>query len=80
MAIREISPREGSVEIHHEDIIQAIREEGDQLAVVMIGGVNYYTGQVFDMQAITREAHAVGAIAGFDLAHAIGNIELHLHD
>jgi kynureninase len=80
MAIREIAPREGSVEIHHEDIIEAIREEGDQLAVVMIGGVNYYTGQVFDMQAITREAHAVGAIAGFDLAHAIGNIELHLHD
>jgi kynureninase len=78
--IREIAPREGSVEIHHEDIIKAIREEGDKLALVMIGGVNYYTGQVFDMQAITQEAHAVGAIAGFDLAHAIGNIELHLHD
>lgn len=79
-AIREIHPREGQHYLSHDDIVQAIREEGDQLALVMIGGVNYYSGQVFDMEAITREAHKVGAIAGFDLAHAIGNIQLKLHE
>ena len=78
--IREIEPREGSAEIQHEDILAAIAEEGSQLALVMIGGVNYYSGQVFDMQSITRAAHEVGAIAGFDLAHAIGNVEMKLHE
>lgn len=78
--IREISPRPGTARIAPEDILKAIQEEGDALAMVMIGGVNYYSGQVFNMQEITREAHAVGAICGFDLAHAIGNIELKLHD
>jgi kynureninase len=78
--IREIHPREGQHHIELDDILQAIREEGSQLALVMIGGVNYYSGQVFDMETITREAHKVGAIAGFDLAHAIGNIHLKLHE
>lgn len=78
--IREIEPRNGSAEILHEDILAAIAEEGSRLALVMIGGVNYYSGQVFDMASITRAAHEVGAIAGFDLAHAIGNIEMKLHD
>lgn len=78
--IREIEPHEGSAEILQEDILAAIAEEGNRLALVMIGGVNYYSGQVFDMESITRAAHAVGAIAGFDLAHAIGNIEMKLHD
>jgi len=77
--IREIEPRNGSAEILHEDILAAIAEEGDRLALVMLGGVNYYSGQVFDMQSITHAAHTVGAIAGFDLAHAIGNIEMNLH-
>jgi kynureninase len=80
LSIREIEPREGSAEILHEDILSAIAEEGNRLALVMIGGVNYYSGQVFDMKSITQAAHAVGAIAGFDLAHAIGNIEMNLHD
>ncbi len=79
-AIREIHPRPGQAHIDEQDVIDAILEEGDMLAMVMIGGVNYYTGQVFDMKRITEEAHKVGAIAGFDLAHAIGNIELKLHD
>jgi len=79
-SIRMISAREGRHDIAHEDIIAAIEEEGHSLAMVMIGGVNYYTGQAFDMQSITKAAHAVGAIAGFDLAHAIGNIELKLHE
>ena len=78
-AIREIAPRDGMETIDIDDVLRAIAEEGDQLALVFIGGVNYYTGQVFDMERLTKAAHAVGALAGFDLAHAIGNIELHLH-
>jgi kynureninase len=79
-AIIEISPREGSYIIEDEDILAAIRETDGALAVVMIGGVNYYTGQYFDLRKITDAAHRVGAYAGFDLAHAIGNIPLKLHD
>jgi kynureninase len=79
-AIIEISPREGERTIHNEDIITAIKEAGDSLACVMIGGVNYFTGQVFDMKAITDAAHQVGANCGFDLAHGAGNIELKLHE
>ncbi len=78
--IHEIAPRPGQAHIELSDILQAIAEEGDRLAMVMIGGVNYYSGQVFDMEAITKAGHAVGAMVGFDLAHAIGNIELKLHD
>lgn len=76
----EISPREGEHLIREEDILSKIEEVGDELALVMIGGVNYYTGQLFDMKKITEAAHKVGAIAGFDLAHAAGNINLELHD
>jgi kynureninase len=76
----EIAPREGEHLINEEDILAKIAEVGDELALVMIGGVNYYSGQLFDMQKITEAAHAVGAIAGFDLAHAAGNIHLKLHD
>lgn len=79
-AIIEIAPREGERTIHNEDIIAAIEEAGDSLACVMIGGVNYFTGQVFDMKAITAAAHKVGANCGFDLAHGAGNIELKLHE
>lgn len=78
-AIREIKPRKGQATIDEDDIIQAIEEEGEMLAMVMIGGVNYYTGQVFDMKKITEAAHKVEAMVGFDLAHAIGNIHLDLH-
>jgi kynureninase len=76
----EIAPREGEHLINEEDILAKIAEVGEELALVMIGGVNYYSGQLFDMQKITEAAHAVGAIAGFDLAHAAGNIHLKLHD
>jgi len=78
--IIEISPREGEELIHEEDILAAIKETGDELALVMIGGVNYYTGQLFDMKTIADAGHAVGAKVGFDLAHAAGNINLQLHD
>ena len=79
-AIIEIAPREGERTIRHEDIITAIEKAGSSLALVMIGGVNYFTGQVFNMEAITEAAHKVGANCGFDLAHATGNIKLNLHD
>lgn len=79
-AIIEMKPREGEYTIRTEDIIDTINRHKDDLAIVMMGGVNYYTGQAFDMQAITKAAHAVGAIAGFDLAHAAGNLHLQLHD
>jgi len=76
----EIFPREGEQLIREEDILARISELGDELALVMIGGVNYYTGQLFDMKKITEAGHAVGAKVGFDLAHAAGNINLKLHD
>ena len=78
--IIEISPREGEELIREEDILKAIEDTGDELALAMIGGVNYYTGQLFDMKTITRSGHKVGAKVGFDLAHAAGNINLQLHD
>jgi kynureninase len=79
-ALVELKLRDGEETHRNEDVIQAIRDCGDSLALVLIGGVNYYTGQLFDMATITHEAHAVGAIAGFDLAHAAGNVPLQLHD
>lgn len=79
-AIVEVAPRDGEHLIREEDILAKINECGDELALVMIGGVNYYSGQLFDMKSITDAAHKVGAIAGFDLAHAAGNIDLKLHD
>lgn len=66
--------------IANEEIIKAIQEIDEELALVFWGGLNYYSGQVFDMKTITEAAHSVGAISGFDLAHAIGNIPLQLHD
>ena len=78
--IIEVSPRDGEYHLRTEDIISAINKHGDSVAVVLFGGVNYYTGQYFDLEAITKAAHGVGAYAGFDLAHAAGNVELNLHD
>jgi len=79
-AIIELSPAPGKHIIEEEDIIHAIEEAGESLAVVIMGGVNYYTGQLFDMSRITKAGHKVGAYVGFDLAHAVGNVPLHLHD
>ncbi|MGF2413848.1 MAG: kynureninase, partial [Ferruginibacter sp.] len=79
-AVIEVSPREGEHALQTEDILSAIQQHADSVALVLFGGVNYYTGQFFDIKKITEAAHAVGAIAGFDLAHAAGNVKLELHD
>ncbi|HTL80707.1 MAG TPA: kynureninase [Bacteroidia bacterium] len=79
-AIIELVPREGEHNIRTEDILSTIEKHKDEIALVFIGGVNYYSGQVFDMPAITAAAHKAGAYAGFDLAHGAGNLVLQLHD
>jgi kynureninase len=79
-AIVEVAPREGENLIREEDILAAIEQHKDELALVFFGGVNYFTGQLFNMKKLTEAAHQVGAIAGFDLAHAVGNVPLALHE
>ena len=76
----ELSPRAGEHTLRTEDIIAEIQKQGDSLAMVNMAGLQYYTGQLFDMKAITAAAHSIGAFAGFDLAHAAGNAVLKLHD
>jgi kynureninase len=79
-AIIEVFPRHGEYTLRTEDIIKAINDNADDLALVLFAGINYYTGQFFDIQAITKAAHAVEVYAGFDLAHAAGNVPLQLHN
>ena len=76
----EIAPREGEHLLRIEDIEKAISDAGEELATVMIGGVNYYNGQLHNLERITKAAHQVGAICGFDLAHGAGNVPFKLHD
>jgi kynureninase len=73
-------PRKGEFTLRAEDVVDLINKHAGQLAVVMFGGANFFTGQVFDIEKITAAAHAHEVIAGFDLAHAIGNVPLSLHD
>ncbi len=75
-----ISPRAGEDSLRQSDILATIAEHGDELALVLLPGVQYYTGQVLPMAEIVQASHEVGAMVGFDLAHAVGNIELSLHD
>ena len=75
-----LTPRDGESAIRTEDIQTIIEREGDEISLIMLGGVNYYTGQVFDFENITKLAQAKGINVGFDLAHAAGNIKLELHE
>jgi len=79
-AVVEVSPRAGEATVRDEDLAEAIAREGSSLALVLLGNVNYLTGQAFDIAAVTRAAHAQGALVGFDLAHGAGNLLLDLHD
>ncbi len=75
-----VAPRSGEQLLQHEDLVAEIRRQGERLALVLLPGVQYLTGQLLDLGALVREAHAVGAVIGLDLAHAIGNVPLQLHD
>ncbi|KAJ7046686.1 pyridoxal phosphate-dependent transferase [Mycena alexandri] len=79
-AVLEISPRPGEYTLREQDILDTIAREGASIALVIFSGVQYYTGQWFPMQSITRAAQAQGCICGWDLAHAVGNVPLSLHD
>ncbi|KAF8969989.1 kynureninase [Flammula alnicola] len=79
-AILEVSPRKGEYTLREQDILDILDREGDSIALVLFSGVQYYTGQWFPMQAITKKAQDKGCICGWDLAHAIGNVPLSLHD
>ncbi len=73
-------PRPGEYCVNYEDLISIIENDGDQIALILLGGVNYYTGQYLDIPSITKLGHDHGITVGFDLAHATGNMEMHLHD
>ncbi len=79
-ALVALRPRPGETTLRTEDIEAVIAREGPRTALVMLGGVNYYTGQAFEMERITRAAQAQGCAVGFDLAHAAGNLALRLHE
>ena len=79
-AVLRLTPRPGEDVLRTEDVIATLEREGDSIATVLLSGVNYLTGELMDMDAITRIGHEVGATVGWDLAHAAGNIPMHLHD
>lgn len=79
-AIIELRPSGDKETVDHDDIMAMIDKHGDEIALIMIGGVNYYTGQLYPLADITKAGHSKGCFVGFDLAHAAGNIDLELHN
>lgn len=79
-AVVEVFPREGETHVRTEDFIEKLESHKDDLALVLLGGVNYLSGQLFDMKTLCQKTHEVGAVFGVDLAHAAGNVPLELHD
>jgi kynureninase len=73
-------PRDGEAAVRSEDLERLLDRRGEEIALVLLGGVNYYSGQVFDMGGIAAKARSLGCVVGYDLAHAVGNVELALHD
>ena len=79
-AILQLKPREGMMTVTTEDILQQIEEQGDEIALIMLGNCNYLSGQCFDFEAIVKKGHEKGCMVGFNLAHGAGNLLLKLHD
>jgi kynureninase len=79
-AVVELLPRDGEDHLRPDDILTRIDEQGEEIALVLLGNANYYTGQAFDVAAISRAGGAKGCRVGFDLAHGVGNLLFHLHD
>lgn len=79
-ALLKLPLRPGESTHYTEDIVDFIEKEGDEIALILLGGINYYSGQAFEMDKITRAGHKMGCVVGFDCAHAAGNLALHLHD
>jgi kynureninase len=79
-AMIEWQPRPGETSLHTEDLERLLERDGGEIALILIGAVNYYTGQFFDLERITKAGHATGCVVGWDLAHAAGNVPLKLHD
>jgi kynureninase len=80
VAQRGFEPATAVVRVQPDGVIETLEHEGDSIALVLLGGVNYLTGELLDMAAITAAGHEAGAVVGWDLAHAIGNVPLRLHD
>src|SRR3984885_7208560 len=78
-SLLQLTPRNGEFCMRDEDVHSLIEREGDAIALILVGGVNYGTGQLFDMAEITKAGRTKGCVVGFDLAHAVGNIPLRLH-
>lgn len=76
----QLSPREGEYNLRTEDILNCIEQNGEQIALICFSGIQYYSGQLFNIKDITKKGHDYGCVVGWDLAHAAGNIDLKLHD